>query len=102
MNAAILLAELVLIERVEGHENPQIVRAMLREAQDSVLDLQREMLTILREVEELRRCMDNSRHSSLFRLSRPRLSGQDETAMELSRPVPEKQLRHRIPFFTVQ
>jgi hypothetical protein len=60
------------------------------------------MLTILREVEELRRCMDNSRHSSLFRLSRPRLSGQDETAMELSRPVPEKQLRHRIPFFTVQ
>jgi hypothetical protein len=102
MNAANLMAELVLIERVEGHENPQIVRAMLREAQDSVLELQKDMLTILREVEELRRCADNSRRSSLFRLSKPRLSDQVQTAMELSRPVQENRLRRRIPLFTLQ
>ena len=83
MNAASLLTQLLQIEQAEGHEHPEAVRAMLREAQDSVVELQREVLAILLEVEKLRRCADDSRRSLLSTLGRVSRASQSRNPLRV-------------------
>jgi hypothetical protein len=55
MDTASLVEQLVTVELSVGHESPPVLRAMLREVQFAVAELQQERLEMLRELERLRR-----------------------------------------------
>lgn len=59
MNAADLMAKLVEIERVVGWTSPVNIRARVTEAEESLLQLEQQMIETLRENALLRERMEN-------------------------------------------
>lgn len=55
LDTASLVEQLVTVELSVGHESPPVLRAMLRDVQFAVIELQKERLEMLRELERLRR-----------------------------------------------
>jgi hypothetical protein len=55
VDTASLVEQLVTVELSVGHESPPVLRAMLRDVQFALLELQKERLEMLRELERLRR-----------------------------------------------
>lgn len=93
MNAANLMAKLVQIERAVGGTN-LAVRAMVMEAEESVLQLEQQMIETLGENERLRERMENCERSSpsLF------TEGEADDVVELSGPLGVKRIRRDNPF----
>jgi hypothetical protein len=55
VDTASLVEQLVTVELSVGHESPPVLRAMLRDVQFALIELQKERLEMLRELERLRR-----------------------------------------------
>jgi hypothetical protein len=55
VDAASLVEQLVTVELSVAHESPPVIRAMLRDIQFAVAELQQERLEMLRELDRLRR-----------------------------------------------
>jgi len=55
LDTATLVEQLVTVELSVGHESPPLLRAMLRDVQFALVELQEERLEMLRELERLRR-----------------------------------------------
>jgi hypothetical protein len=55
VDTASLVEQLVTVELSVGHESPLVLRAMLRDVEYAVAELQKERLEMLRELEQLRR-----------------------------------------------
>lgn len=55
LDTATLVEQLVTVELSVAHESPVVLRAMLRDIQFAVAELQQERLEMLRELERLRR-----------------------------------------------
>jgi hypothetical protein len=87
MNAADLMAKLIQIERAVGGTHPP-VRAMAIEAEDSLLQLEQQLIESLRENELLRERMENCE-----RFSQSRTVEDDGAPMELSGPLGVKRTR---------
>jgi hypothetical protein len=64
MNTAHLIAKLLEIEQAIGKIEPARVRGMVFEAEESVLQIEQQMIDILIENESLRQRMENCRPSS--------------------------------------
>lgn len=63
MNTARLISQLLDVEQALGKLEPARIRGMLFEAQESVLELEAQMIQILSDYESLQMLMDFSRHS---------------------------------------
>lgn len=63
MNTAHLIAQLLEIERAIGTVDPTRVRGMLFEAEESVLQIEQQMIEVLLENENLRTRLENVRAS---------------------------------------
>ncbi|HUB20481.1 MAG TPA: hypothetical protein VL990_17700 [Acidobacteriaceae bacterium] len=64
MNTAHLLAQLIEIEQAVGKLDPGRIRAMLLDAQDTVVEVERKMIDILADHENLRMLVDFSHELS--------------------------------------
>lgn len=64
MNTARLINQLLEIERALGHVETASIRGMLFEAEESVLDLERQMIQIMTDYEGVQMLMDFSRNSA--------------------------------------
>jgi hypothetical protein len=87
MSTAILIAKLLEIEQAVGKSDPIRIRAMVLDAQGCALELEQQLIQALKESQTLRERMENCERPQLFGISEPRLSKNEETAMELSRPA---------------
>lgn len=87
MNTAELLKKLLEIELAVGRTN-QVARAMVLEAEESVLQLERQMIGTLRGNERLREQMEECDHCSLSRITED-----DAALMELSGPLGVRRIR---------
>lgn len=63
MNTAHLIAQLLKIERAIGTVDPTRVRGMLFEAEESVLQIEQQLIEVLLENENLRTRLENGRQS---------------------------------------
>ena len=63
MNTARLITQLLEIEQALGNVETTRIRGMLFEAQESVLNLEKQMIQILSDYEGLQMLMEFSRHS---------------------------------------
>ena len=93
MIAADLMAKLVEIEQVVGRTTPANIRARVMKAEESLLQLEQQMVARLRENELLRECMENYEG---FYVSR--ITGDDADLMELSGPLGVRRIRRDDPF----
>jgi hypothetical protein len=66
LDTASLVEQLVTVELSIGHESPPVLRAMLRDVQFAVVELQQERLEMLRELERLRRRTAEPTRSALL------------------------------------
>jgi len=64
MNTARLITQLLEIEQALGKVEPTRIRGMLFEAQESVLELEKQMIEILTDYEGLQMLMDFSRNAA--------------------------------------
>jgi hypothetical protein len=64
MNTAHLIAQLLEIEQAIGKLEPARIRSMVFEAEETVLDLEKQMIDILLESESVQLLMDFSRRTS--------------------------------------
>ncbi|MFP5227985.1 MAG: hypothetical protein ACLGXA_10170 [Acidobacteriota bacterium] len=64
MNTARLITQLLEIERALGHVETSRIRGMLFEAEESVLELEKQMLQIMTDCEGLQMLMEFSRNSA--------------------------------------
>jgi hypothetical protein len=55
VDTASLVEQLVTVELSVGHESPPVLRAMLRDIEYAVAEMQKERLEMLRELDRLRR-----------------------------------------------
>lgn len=63
MNTARLINQLLEIERALGHVETATIRGMLFDAEESVLDLEKQMIQIMSDYEGVQMLMDFSRNS---------------------------------------
>ncbi len=63
MNTARLISQLLDVEQALGKVDTVRIRGMLFEAQESVIELEKEMIQILSDNEGLQMLMEFSRHS---------------------------------------
>lgn len=83
-----LIAKLLEIERAVVQRNdPSKIRAMVLEAQGSVLELEQQLIETMGELQRLRERMENCERSRLTGVSTPKLSKNEEMAGELAWPV---------------
>ncbi|HTW49449.1 MAG TPA: hypothetical protein VMD92_15960 [Acidobacteriaceae bacterium] len=75
LDTASLVEQIVTVELSVGHETPPVLRAMLRDIQFAVLDLQRERLEMLHELEHLRHRAEKPTRTSLLNSLRDALAG---------------------------
>lgn len=68
MNTARLIAQLLEIEQSLGTVEPARIRGMLFEAQESVLEMEKQMIEILTDYEGLQMLMEFSRNSAISTL----------------------------------
>jgi hypothetical protein len=64
MNTARLIAQLLEIEQAIGKVEPARIRGMVFEAEESILQIEQQLIEILIENESLRRRMESCRPSS--------------------------------------
>jgi hypothetical protein len=64
MNTAHLITQLLEIEQAIGKVEPDRIRGMIFEAEESVLEIEKQMIEILTDYESLQMLMDFSRRSS--------------------------------------
>jgi hypothetical protein len=64
MNTARLISQLLDIEQALGKVEPARIRGMLFEAQESVLELEKQMIEILTDYEGLQMLMEFSRNAA--------------------------------------
>jgi hypothetical protein len=82
MDITVVLEKLCAIERsLEDGDNLLAIQAMVIEAEDCVLQLQRDVIKAEAEADLLRRCVRNAQRSSLFRLSCPCISEAEASQM---------------------
>ncbi|HTV16868.1 MAG TPA: hypothetical protein VME68_19265 [Acidobacteriaceae bacterium] len=70
-----LVDQLVTVELSVAHESPVVLRAMLRDIQFAVAELQQERLEMLRELARLRQRRTEPTHTSLVNMLRAELRG---------------------------
>jgi hypothetical protein len=75
VDTASLIEQLVTVELSIAHEPPPVLRAMLRDVQFAVAELQKERLEMLRELERLRRRSTDPRRSELLKILRGEKAG---------------------------
>jgi hypothetical protein len=75
LDTATLVEQIVTVELSVGHESPPVLRAMLRDIQFAVAELQQERLEMLRELERLRRRNAEPKRSELLDALRAELTG---------------------------
>ena len=63
MNTARLISQLLEVEQALGKVDTASIRGMLFEAQESVLELEKQMIQMLSDYEGLQMLMEFSRHS---------------------------------------
>jgi hypothetical protein len=68
MNTARLITQLLEIEQALGKVETARIRGMLFEAQESVLELEKQMIEVLTDYEGLQMLMDFSRNASVSAL----------------------------------
>jgi hypothetical protein len=93
MNAAELMAKLVEIERAVGWTNPVNIRAKVIEAEESLLQLEQQMIETLRENARLRERMESCGRSYVSRITED-----DADLMELSGPLGVRRIPRDAPF----
>ncbi len=64
MNTARLINQLLEIERALGHLDTARIRGMLFDAEETVLDLEKQMIQIMTDYEGVQMLMDFSRNSA--------------------------------------
>lgn len=74
VDTASLVEQIVTVELSVGHESPPVLRAMLRDIEFSLVELQHERLEMLRELERLRRRPTEPSPSALLNALRSQLT----------------------------
>jgi hypothetical protein len=72
MNTAHLITQLLEIEQAIGKVDPARIRGMLFEAEESILEIEQQIIAILVENESLHLRLDNGNRPSLAELSASR------------------------------
>jgi hypothetical protein len=85
VDTALLVEQLVTIELSVAHESPPVLRAMLRDVQFAIVELQKERLEMLRELDRLRRRNAEPTRTALLDKLR--------TGLEAATPAPAKESR---------
>jgi hypothetical protein len=75
LDTASLVEQIVTVELSVGHESPPVIRAMLRDIQFAVVELQQERLEMLHELERLRRRNVEPKRSALLNALRTEMAG---------------------------
>ena len=73
MNAADVIAQLVVLERSVGRRDPIAIQSMLLTVEEGVLELERLTIETMRENALLRRCLENGEQHSV--MTRPQTPG---------------------------
>jgi hypothetical protein len=74
LDTASLVEQLVTIELSVAHESPPVLRAMLRDVQFAVAEMQKERLEMLHELERLRRRRNEPSRTTLLNSLRTELA----------------------------
>lgn len=75
LDTASLVDQLVTVELSVAHESPVVLRAMLRDIQFAVAEMQQERVEMLRELERLRRRRSEPTRTTLLNMLRTELRG---------------------------
>jgi hypothetical protein len=73
MNTAHLITQLVEIEKAIGKIDPARIRSMVFEAEESILQIEQQMIDLLLENDSLQQRLDNRQRPSLSDLPEPRV-----------------------------
>jgi hypothetical protein len=73
MNTAHLITQLLEIEKAVGKIDPARIRAMVFEAEESILQIEQQMIDLLLENDSLQQRLDNRQRPSLAELPEPRV-----------------------------
>jgi hypothetical protein len=73
VDTASLVEQLITVELSIGHESPPLLRSMLRDIQFALIELQKEHLEMLRELERLRRRKAEPTRTALLQALREEL-----------------------------
>lgn len=74
VDTASLVEQLVTVELSVGHESPPVLRAILRDVQFAIAELQQERLEMLRELDRLRRRNAEPSRSELLKALRDQIT----------------------------
>lgn len=73
MNTAHLITQLLEIEKAVGKTDPARIRAMVFEAEESILQIEQQMIDLLLENDSLQQRLDNRQRPSLSELPEPQV-----------------------------
>jgi hypothetical protein len=73
MNTAHLITQLLEIEKAIGKIDPATIRSMVFEAEESILQIEQQMIDLLLENDSLQQRLDNRQRPSLSDLPEPRV-----------------------------